>query len=170
MNVTAINSLLNCTKGEYYLFIFHLLFYLYSLFIIYFYSWMGILFFLFKIFFWLISFTFMKAQLWHLAQRTTSLPLGRGAFTLATIYTLLTEVLFTLNFFFNSYLPSLRNLKLLLEMYTFLSVMSWILGFYSSKACISWSVASPTECYRKWILYSWHYLCSVILVLICRTY
>ncbi|KAK7361120.1 hypothetical protein VNO77_03161 [Canavalia gladiata] len=31
------------------------------------------------------------AQLWHLAQRTTSLPLGRGAFTLETIYTLLTE-------------------------------------------------------------------------------
>ena len=41
----------------------------------------------------------MKAQLWHLAQRTTSLPLGRGAFTLATIYTLLTEVLFTFNYF-----------------------------------------------------------------------
>ncbi|KAF7812275.1 anaphase-promoting complex subunit 1 [Senna tora] len=34
----------------------------------------------------------MKAQLWHLTQRTTALPLGRGAFTLATIYTLLTEV------------------------------------------------------------------------------
>ncbi|KAJ0045529.1 hypothetical protein Pint_06537 [Pistacia integerrima] len=33
-----------------------------------------------------------QAQLWHLAQRTTALPLGRGAFTLATIYTLLTEV------------------------------------------------------------------------------
>ncbi|GMI87289.1 pollen calcium-binding protein 1, EMBRYO DEFECTIVE 2771, anaphase promoting complex 1 [Hibiscus trionum] len=32
-----------------------------------------------------------QAQLWQLAQRTTALPLGRGAFTLATIYTLLTE-------------------------------------------------------------------------------
>ncbi|KAB1217628.1 Anaphase-promoting complex subunit 1 [Morella rubra] len=33
-----------------------------------------------------------QAQLWNLAQRTTALPIGRGAFTLATIYTLLTEV------------------------------------------------------------------------------
>ncbi|CAN0909752.1 Anaphase-promoting complex subunit 1 [Linum grandiflorum] len=32
-----------------------------------------------------------QTQLWHLAQRTTALPLGRGAFTLATITTLLTE-------------------------------------------------------------------------------
>ncbi|KAJ8769461.1 hypothetical protein K2173_002951 [Erythroxylum novogranatense] len=32
-----------------------------------------------------------QAQLWHLAQRTTALPVGRGAFTLATISTLLTE-------------------------------------------------------------------------------
>ncbi|KAH1073358.1 hypothetical protein J1N35_025686 [Gossypium stocksii] len=31
-----------------------------------------------------------QAQLWQLAQRTTALPLGHGAFTLATIYTLLT--------------------------------------------------------------------------------
>lgn len=35
----------------------------------------------------------VKAQLWQLAQRTTALPFGRGAFTLATIFTLLTEVL-----------------------------------------------------------------------------
>ncbi|XP_059654080.1 anaphase-promoting complex subunit 1 isoform X2 [Cornus florida] len=34
-----------------------------------------------------------QAQLWQLAQRTTSLPLGRGAFTLATTCTLLTEAL-----------------------------------------------------------------------------
>lgn len=32
-----------------------------------------------------------QSQLWNLAQRTTALPFGRGAFTLATIYTLLTE-------------------------------------------------------------------------------
>lgn len=42
---------------------------------------------------------FVKTQLWNLAQRTTSLPLGRGAFTLATIHTLLTEVLLYLIFF-----------------------------------------------------------------------
>lgn len=34
-----------------------------------------------------------QAQLWQLAQRTTSLAFGRGAFTLATMRTLLTEVL-----------------------------------------------------------------------------
>ena len=42
---------------------------------------------------------FVQAQLWQLTQRTTSLPLGRGAFTLATIYTLLTEVLMLLCFY-----------------------------------------------------------------------
>ncbi|KAK5841859.1 hypothetical protein PVK06_004183 [Gossypium arboreum] len=43
-----------------------------------------------------------QAQLWQLAQRTTALPLGRGAFTLATIYTLLTEVNLD---------PSIRNIQ-----------------------------------------------------------
>ncbi|KAB2011077.1 hypothetical protein ES319_D10G290500v1 [Gossypium barbadense] len=33
-----------------------------------------------------------QAQLWQLAQRPTARPLGRGAFTLATIYTLFSEV------------------------------------------------------------------------------
>jgi hypothetical protein len=33
-----------------------------------------------------------QQQLWNFAQRTTALPFGRGAFTLATTYTLLTEV------------------------------------------------------------------------------
>lgn len=34
----------------------------------------------------------MQHQLWNLAQRTSALPFGRGAFTLATTHTLLTEV------------------------------------------------------------------------------
>lgn len=34
----------------------------------------------------------LQHQLWNLAQRTTALPFGRGAFTLATTYTILTEV------------------------------------------------------------------------------
>lgn len=33
-----------------------------------------------------------QAQLWQLAQRTTALPFGRGAFTLATSRPMLTEV------------------------------------------------------------------------------
>lgn len=40
---------------------------------------------------WLSPFYFQQ-QLWNFAQRTTALPFGRGAFTLATTYTLLTEV------------------------------------------------------------------------------
>ncbi|XP_071734398.1 anaphase-promoting complex subunit 1 [Rutidosis leptorrhynchoides] len=36
---------------------------------------------------------FQQAQLWQLAQRTTALPIGRGAFTLSTSCTLLTEAL-----------------------------------------------------------------------------
>lgn len=39
----------------------------------------------------LFSPSLMQHQLWNLAQRTTALPFGRGAFTLATTYTLLTE-------------------------------------------------------------------------------
>lgn len=37
-------------------------------------------------------FPVFQQQLWNFAQRTTALPFGRGAFTLATTYTLLTEV------------------------------------------------------------------------------
>lgn len=73
-----------------FLWICNMLFSLYS-------CWLGILFF-WKTMPLTLFFLFMKTQLWHLAQRTTSLPLGRGAFTLATIHTLLTEVLFIFNF------------------------------------------------------------------------
>ncbi|KAI4306844.1 hypothetical protein L6164_030088 [Bauhinia variegata] len=50
-----------------------------------------------------------QAQLWHLAQRTTALPLGRGAFTLASIYTLLTEAFTVPKLVLAGRLPAQQN-------------------------------------------------------------
>ncbi|KAK9159119.1 hypothetical protein Scep_005693 [Stephania cephalantha] len=52
---------------------------------------------------------FQQAQLWQLAQRTTALPLGRGAFTLATTCTLLTEALVIPKLVLAGRLPSQQN-------------------------------------------------------------
>ncbi|KAL0359162.1 UNVERIFIED_CONTAM: Anaphase-promoting complex subunit [Sesamum angustifolium] len=48
-------------------------------------------------------------QLWHLAQRTTALPFGRGAFTLGTICTLLTEALAVPKLVLAGRLPAQQN-------------------------------------------------------------
>ncbi|XP_073113376.1 anaphase-promoting complex subunit 1 isoform X2 [Elaeis guineensis] len=48
-------------------------------------------------------------QLWNLAQRTTALPFGRGAFTLATTYTLLTEALVVPKLVLAGRLPAQQN-------------------------------------------------------------
>ncbi|OVA02727.1 Anaphase-promoting complex subunit 1 [Macleaya cordata] len=50
-----------------------------------------------------------QAQLWHLAQRTTALPFGRGAFTLATTCTLLTEALVVPKLVLAGRLPAQQN-------------------------------------------------------------
>ncbi|XP_010253785.1 PREDICTED: anaphase-promoting complex subunit 1 [Nelumbo nucifera] len=50
-----------------------------------------------------------QAQLWQLAQRTTALPFGRGAFTLATICTLLTEALVVPKLVLAGRLPAQQN-------------------------------------------------------------
>ncbi|KAJ9683860.1 hypothetical protein PVL29_016384 [Vitis rotundifolia] len=50
-----------------------------------------------------------QAQLWQLAQRTTALPLGRGAFTLATTCTLLTEALAVPKLVLAGRLPAQQN-------------------------------------------------------------
>lgn len=50
-----------------------------------------------------------QAQLWQLAQRTTALPLGRGAFTLATTFTLLTEALTVPKLVLAGRLPAQQN-------------------------------------------------------------
>ncbi|KAL6977480.1 hypothetical protein U1Q18_026279 [Sarracenia purpurea var. burkii] len=52
---------------------------------------------------------FQQAQLWQLAQRTTALPLGRGAFTLATTSTLLTEALTVPKLVLAGRLPAQQN-------------------------------------------------------------
>ncbi|MCD7447533.1 Anaphase-promoting complex subunit 1 [Datura stramonium] len=50
-----------------------------------------------------------QAQLWQLAQRTTALPFGRGAFTLATTCTLLTEALVVPKLVLAGRLPAQQN-------------------------------------------------------------
>lgn len=50
-----------------------------------------------------------QAQLWQLAQRTTALPLGRGAFTLATTSTLLTEAFTVPKLVLAGRLPAQQN-------------------------------------------------------------
>ncbi|KAJ4980944.1 hypothetical protein NE237_031781 [Protea cynaroides] len=50
-----------------------------------------------------------QAQLWQLAQRTTALPLGRAAFTLATTCTLLTEVFLVPKLNLSGRLPAQQN-------------------------------------------------------------
>uniref|UniRef100_A0A7N0U9Q1 Anaphase-promoting complex subunit 1 n=1 Tax=Kalanchoe fedtschenkoi TaxID=63787 RepID=A0A7N0U9Q1_KALFE len=50
-----------------------------------------------------------QAQLWQLAQRTTALPVGRGAFTLATTHTLLTETLTVPKLVLAGRLPAQQN-------------------------------------------------------------
>ncbi|XP_058181037.1 anaphase-promoting complex subunit 1 isoform X3 [Rhododendron vialii] len=50
-----------------------------------------------------------QAQLWQLAQRTTALPFGRGAFTLATTSTLLTEALTVPKLVLAGRLPAQQN-------------------------------------------------------------
>lgn len=50
-----------------------------------------------------------QTQLWNFAQRTTSLPLGRGAFTLATIHTLLTEAFSVPKLVLAGRLPAQQN-------------------------------------------------------------
>ncbi|KAL6526857.1 hypothetical protein OROGR_015947 [Orobanche gracilis] len=52
---------------------------------------------------------FQQTQLWHLAQRTTALPFGRGAFTLGTICTLLTEALSVPKLVLAGRLPAQQN-------------------------------------------------------------
>ncbi|XP_057804626.1 anaphase-promoting complex subunit 1 isoform X2 [Salvia miltiorrhiza] len=52
---------------------------------------------------------FQQTQLWHLAQRTTAVPFGRGAFTLGTICTLLTEALAVPKLVLAGRLPAQQN-------------------------------------------------------------
>lgn len=56
-----------------------------------------------------------QAQLWQLAQRTTALPFGRGAFTLATTCTLLTEAITVPKLVLAGRLPAQQNATINLD-------------------------------------------------------
>ncbi|KAK7361121.1 hypothetical protein VNO77_03162 [Canavalia gladiata] len=56
-----------------------------------------------------------QAQLWHIAQRTTSLPLGREAFTHATIHTLLIEAFTVPKLVLACRLPAQQNATINLD-------------------------------------------------------
>uniref|UniRef100_A0A0E0HD67 Uncharacterized protein n=1 Tax=Oryza nivara TaxID=4536 RepID=A0A0E0HD67_ORYNI len=57
-----------------------------------------------------------QQQLWNFAQRTTALPFGRGAFTLATTYTLLTEALVFPKLVLAGRLPAQQNATVNLDL------------------------------------------------------
>ncbi|EEE63377.1 hypothetical protein OsJ_18189 [Oryza sativa Japonica Group] len=59
-----------------------------------------------------------QQQLWNFAQRTTALPFGRGAFTLATTYTLLTEALVFPKLVLAGRLPAQQNATVNLDLST----------------------------------------------------
>lgn len=59
-----------------------------------------------------------QQQLWNFAQRTTALPFGRGAFTLATTYTLLTEALVFPKIILAGRLPAQQNATVNLDLTT----------------------------------------------------
>uniref|UniRef100_A0A0D9WFG5 Anaphase-promoting complex subunit 1 n=1 Tax=Leersia perrieri TaxID=77586 RepID=A0A0D9WFG5_9ORYZ len=59
-----------------------------------------------------------QQQLWSFAQRTTALPFGRGAFTLATTYTLLTEALVFPKLVLAGRLPAQQNATVNLDLST----------------------------------------------------
>uniref|UniRef100_A0A452YX07 Anaphase-promoting complex subunit 1 n=1 Tax=Aegilops tauschii subsp. strangulata TaxID=200361 RepID=A0A452YX07_AEGTS len=59
-----------------------------------------------------------QQQLWNFAQRTTALPFGRGAFTLATTYTLLTEALVFPKIILAGRLPAQQNATVNLDLST----------------------------------------------------
>lgn len=110
----------------------------------------------------LILILFIQTQLWHLAQRTTTLPFGRGAFTLGTICTLLTEVLllFGFSYYYNLYYLVFffffNELNFLFSCCTFVldmvsdkiitRTMFFVAGSHCSKTCFGWSVACTAKC------------------------
>ncbi|RRT35944.1 hypothetical protein BHE74_00051043, partial [Ensete ventricosum] len=57
----------------------------------------------------LYIFCLLQHQLWNLAQRTTALPFGRGAFTLASTYAVLTEALHVPKLVLAGRLPAQQN-------------------------------------------------------------
>ncbi|XP_020578138.1 anaphase-promoting complex subunit 1 isoform X2 [Phalaenopsis equestris] len=98
---------------------------------------------------------FQQHQLWNLAQRTTALPFGRGAFTLATTYTLLTEALFVPKLILAGRLPSQQNATVNLDpnLRSISELKSWP-EFHNGVAAGLKLAPFQGKMSRTWILYN----------------
>ncbi|CAK7325887.1 unnamed protein product [Dovyalis caffra] len=96
-----------------------------------------------------------QAQLWHLAQRTTALPLGRGAFTLATISTLLTEAFTVPKLVLQGRLPAQQNATVNLDpnMRNIQELKSWS-EFHNAVAAGLRLAPLQGKVSRTWIIYN----------------
>ncbi|XP_048325794.2 anaphase-promoting complex subunit 1 isoform X1 [Ziziphus jujuba] len=96
-----------------------------------------------------------QAQLWQLAQRTTALPLGRGAFTLATIYTLLTEAFVVPKLVLAGRLPAQQNATVNLDpnVRNVQEIKSWP-EFHNAVAAGLRLAPLQGKMSRTWIIYN----------------
>ncbi|PHU14366.1 hypothetical protein BC332_15571 [Capsicum chinense] len=96
-----------------------------------------------------------QAQLWQLAQRTTALPFGRGAFTLSTTCTLLTEALTVPKLILAGRLPSQQNATVNLDpnVRNIQELKSWP-EFHNAVAAGLRLAPPQGKMSRTWILYN----------------
>ncbi|XP_047260379.1 anaphase-promoting complex subunit 1-like, partial [Capsicum annuum] len=96
-----------------------------------------------------------QAQLWQLAQRTTALPFGRGAFTLSTTCTLLTEALTVPKLILAGRLPSQQNATVSLDpnVRNIQELKSWP-EFHNAVAAGLRLAPPQGKMSRTWILYN----------------
>lgn len=94
-------------------------------------------------------------QLWNVAQRTTALPFGRGAFTLATTHTLLTEALVIPKLVLAGRLPSQQNATINLDpnIRSISELKSWP-EFHNGVAAGLRLAPFQGKMSRTWILYN----------------
>ncbi|KAL3728507.1 hypothetical protein ACJRO7_033142 [Eucalyptus globulus] len=94
-------------------------------------------------------------QLWQFAQRTTALPIGRGAFTLATIYTLLTEAFTVPKLVLAGRLPAQQNATVNLDPNTrnIQQLKSWP-DFHNAVAAGLRLAPLQGKVSRTWIIYN----------------
>ncbi|KAL8247802.1 hypothetical protein R6Q59_009018 [Mikania micrantha] len=98
---------------------------------------------------------FQQAQLWQLAQRTTALPLGRGAFTLSTTCTLLTEALPVPKLILAGRLPTQKNATVNLDpsIRNIQELKSWP-EFHNAVAAGLRMAPLQGKMSRTWIMYN----------------
>ncbi|KAI7741534.1 hypothetical protein M8C21_022341 [Ambrosia artemisiifolia] len=98
---------------------------------------------------------FQQAQLWQLAQRTTALPIGRGAFTLSTTCTLLTEALPVPKLILAGRLPTQKNATVNLDpsIRNIQELKSWP-EFHNAVAAGLRMAPLQGKMSRTWIMYN----------------